>query len=405
MLDLENTNEHYAKLLGLSLPWMVESVKLDIKKGEVSIEVEYDVFTEVSCPECGVKCTLYDHAESRTWRHLDTMQFRTLLTAKIPRSNCKEHGVKTISAPWTEPYSRYTLLFTRFAIDVIKACRSLSDASRLLGLSWDELQLIQERAVNRGLARRKEEKIEYLGIDEKSFKKNLVFVSVLNDLDRGRVLDVELGKGKESANKLLNQLSGKTKHNVKAVAADMSGVFVEAVNESLPNADIVHDRFHISKYFNEALVTIWKSERNNNESLNKTKFLWIKNPENYTDKQRLAFKDIKINLFKIGKAWQIKEAFRLFWEQGNQKEASLYFTKWYFWATHSRLKPIIRVAKMLKRNFNNILSYFKHFITNATSEGLNSKIQQVKFNARGFRNFVHYRTAILFHCGKLSMYP
>lgn len=401
----EYTNEHYARLMNLEYPWQVERVRLDIQKKEIEIEVGYDEFTEVPCPECGVKCSLYDHAESRTWRHLDTMQFKTLLKCRVPRSNCKEHGVKTIKAPWSEPHSRYTLLFIRFVIDVLLASKSISDASRLLGMSWDELNSIQERAVNRGLARRKEEKIEYLGIDEKSFKKNRVFVSVLTDLDRGRVLDIELEKSKESANKLLNKLSEKTKQGVKAVAADMAGVFREAINESLPKADIVHDKFHISKYFNEALATIWKSDRKDNDALNKTKFLWLTNPENYTDKQRLSFQEIKTHLFKIGRAWQIKEAFRQFWTKRNQKEAAEYFKSWYFWATHSRLKPIIRVAKMLKKNLNNILSYFKHFITNATSEGLNSKIQQVKFNARGFKNFDHYRTVILFYCGKLSMYP
>ena len=190
MKDLDNTNEHYARLLGLEYPWQVESVKLDIKQAEVVIEVEYDVFTEVPCPECGANCVLYDHAETRIWRHLDTMQFKTFLRARVPRGNCKEHGIKTIKASWSEPYSRFTLLFTKFSIDVILACKSLSDASRLLGLSWDELHSIQERAVNRGLSRRREEKIKYLGIDEKSFKKNRVFVTVLNDLDRGRVLDL-----------------------------------------------------------------------------------------------------------------------------------------------------------------------------------------------------------------------
>ena len=87
------------------------------------------------------------------------------------------------------------------------------------------------------------------------------------------------------------------------------------------------------------------------------------------------------------------------------KCAEKYFKAWYFWATHSRLEPIIEAARTLKRHLPNLLTYFKHWITNATSEGINSKIQTVKLMACGYRNREHYKTAILFHCGGLDLYP
>ena len=114
---------------------------------------------------------------------------------------------------------------------------------------------------------------------------------------------------------------------------------------------------------------------------------------------------MRVDELKVGRAWSIKEAFRHFWDYSYNGSAMTFFKNWFFWATHSKIKPIIAVARMLKRHLPGILAYIKHHITNAVTEGLNSKIQILKSNARGFRNFQHYRTAILFHCGKLSLYP
>ncbi len=81
-----------------------------------------------------------------------------------------------------------------------------------------------------------------------------------------------------------------------------------------------------------------------------------------------------------------------------------HFTRWYFWATHCRLKPIIDAAKTLKRHEAGLLSYFAHRITNAGAEGLNSRIQAIKVSARGYRNREHFKTAIYFHLGGLQLY-
>jgi len=124
-----------------------------------------------------------------------------------------------------------------------------------------------------------------------------------------------------------------------------------------------------------------------------------------SEKSKKSFREFTLTELKVGRAWSIKEAFRHFWSYRYKGSAISFFKKWYFWATHSKLKPIIKSAKTLKRHFEGIIAYLKHRITNAVSEGINSKIQSIKANARGFRNFQNYRIAILFHCGKLELYP
>ena len=96
---------------------------------------------------------------------------------------------------------------------------------------------------------------------------------------------------------------------------------------------------------------------------------------------------------------------RKLWNHRYEKSSQTFFKGWYFSATHSRLKPIIDVAKIIKRHIENILTFIKHRITNAFAEGMNSKIQHIKAIARGFKNFQNYWISILFYCGKLSLYP
>lgn len=177
----------YSQILGVGEPWSVEAVKLDLKAGEVTVRLKHSASSEWPCPECGRACSLYDHQPKRRWRHLDTCQLRTVPEADPPRSNCPEHGVKAVKLPWAEPGSRFTALFEHLATDWLPAASQKAVAERLK-LSWDEVHAIQERAVNRGLERRKAEPVAHIGVDEKSFTRGHHYFTLVNDLDRGRVL-------------------------------------------------------------------------------------------------------------------------------------------------------------------------------------------------------------------------
>lgn len=403
---------HYGLLLGLVPPWAVLKVDLNLSAKRVVIEVEYPAGERVPCPEpgCGRMCKIKDHRPERSWRHLDTMQFETLVRCRVPRSDCPEHGAKTISVPWAGPRSQFTLLFERFAIEVLLGARSIKKAQELLRISWDQAQRIQELAVERGLARRKLDELEYAGMDEKNFGRGQSYVSVLTDIEEARVLDVVEGRDQESADKLWKTLPETQREKIRAVALDMWDPFMAATRENAPQADIVHDKFHVAGYLSKAVDGVRKKEhrelkQEDSELLKGTKYLWLTNPKNWNDKQRESFRALKNEGLKVGRAWAIKEAFSDFWDYTYEQSATKFFARWYFWATHSRLAPVIETAKTLKRHLPGLLTYLKHRITNAVTEGLNSKIQALKSNARGFRSFANYRISILFHCGKLELYP
>ena len=280
----------------------------------------------------------------------------------------------------------------------------------MLKLSWDEVHLIQEKAVKRGLGRRILGELKHIGVDEKSFLKGHQYATVLSDLDHPCVLEVARDRKEESLGELLNQIAQPQRDLITAVAMDMWEPYIHAVEQQLPQADIVHDKFHIAKYLGEAVDKVRKAEnrhlvKQQDGTLKGTKYLWLTNPNHWTEQQQASFKDLKDKGLKVARAWSIKEMFSELWGYRYEKAAKNFFKKWHCWATHARLKPMAEVAKKLKRHLENILTYLKHRITNAVAEGLNSKIQQVKSAARGFRNFENFRIAILFFCGKLDMYP
>jgi transposase len=402
--------KHYALLLGVGSPWEVKHVELKLAQKKVEIELGWQWGAAAKCPECGRECSIHDCAPERTWRHLDTMQFTTLIRARTPRSDCPEHGVKTMQVPWAAPQGRFTLLFERFAVEVLLASASVSQACELLGISWDTAQEIMRRAVERGLERRQLEALKYLGMDEKSFKRGQSYVTLLTDLEQSRVLDVVLERTAEAADQLWETLSPEQKQTVEAVAVDMWEPFIQTIQKQVPDADVVHDKFHVSKYLGEAVDKVRRQEHRElmaqgDETLKGTRQLWLYNPQNFSAEQVEEFSALKDLHLKVARAWAAKEMFSTFWNYREKGWARRFFKDWFGWVSRSRLKPVMEVAQMLKRHLEHLLTYLKHPITNAVTEGLNSKIQSLKSAARGFRNFRNYRIRILFFCGKLNLYP
>jgi transposase len=405
-----NDKNLYTQILGISSPWEVTKVDLNIEDEEIVIEISYKSAKGI-CPECGTVCSVHDHREERRWRHLDSCQMRTYLVSKIPRIKCKQHGIKTINVPWAESSSRTTILFERFAIDLLLASKNQSRVAGILRVSFDILHHIMSKAVERGLSRREDEEIKYIGIDEKSMKKGHNYISVLSDSERRRVIDVSEGRTTNSARSLIsNGLTEKQKSQIEAVSMDMWKAYIKAVSKELPDVSIVHDKFHIIKYLNEAVDKTRRAEacklrKIDDKTLVKSKYLFLKNHENMTDKQLTRFKQIQeLNLI-TSQAWAAKENFKEFFNSKTINDAKFFFAEWYQDILDRSLNKMIMVGKMLIAHSEGLLNYIKHKIDNSVAEWLNGKIQEIKTIGRGFRRFENFRIAILFFLGKLQLYP
>jgi len=402
--------ELYRQILGVVSPWSIQQIELQMDQDRVDIYLEWPYLQDGQCPVCGKDCKIHDRRYERIWRHLDTCQLKTFIHCRIPRVKCSEHKVKTIEVPWSEDMSRFTRQFERIAITFLECSLNRSKTAKALRLSWDEMNHIMEKAVQRGLLRRKDEPIKYIGMDEKSFLKGHNYVTIMTDIEGKRVIDIAQDRKTESVDKLYSSLTEKQKEGIEAVSMDFWKAYITGAEKHIPDAAIVHDRFHIMKYMNEAVDKVRKEEnkyliKQEDKTLVGTKYLWLKAKSNFSKKNKADFKELALSQLAVGRAWHRKELLRHFWDYKYEESARKFFQKWYFSATYSRLKPVIDVAKKLKRHIHNILTFIRHRITNAFAEGINSKIQHIKATARGFRTFKNYRIAILFYCGKLSLYP
>jgi len=401
----------YQHLLGLKTPWTVGRVELNIKERCVEVWAEHTEGLAWPCPTCAREFPLYDHAEARTWRHLDSCQYQTHLHARIPRVACDTHGVIQVMVPWAEPRARFTRLFERLALDVLRQC-DVTGAAKILRISWDEAWGLMGRAVRRGRQRKKATVVRKLGVDEKAVAKGHRYLTLVCDLEEGTVEHIAEDRKQESLDEYYQTLTPLQLAGIEAVAMDMWAPYIQATRARVPAAatKIVFDRFHVMSALGKAVDTVRKQEHREllaagDGTLTGSKYLWLYSQENVPAARREEFNVLRRKALKVGRAWALKEALRQLWAYVYPASGWKFWKRWYFWATHSRLRPLRQAAQTVRRHIDNILTYYQHPVTNAMSEGLNSKIQQIKHRACGFRNIENFKTAIYFHCGGLELYP
>lgn len=402
--------ELYEQLLGLSKPWSVSRVELELDKSLVTVHVECAKGTVWGDPETGQDRAHIHGWEERSWRHLDTCQMETRIVARVPRLKYKSGRVEEAVVPWAERFSRITVMMEAFVLRLLQAASNVSRVATLMRLDWHTINKVLQRSVERGLARRRAEPIRYLGLDEKSFGRGHQYASVLTDLDRSRVLDVTRDRKTQDAVDLLKTLTPEQRGGVRAVAIDMWPGYMSAVRQTLANAAIVHDKFHVVKYLNDAVDRVRRTEHKSlraqgDSTLTGTKYAWLRQFDDKRSAEAREFRVLYQTNLKTSRAWTLKESFAAFWDYRQPAAAQNFFDAWSTRAMRSRIEPVKKVTLMLRRHNEGLINFTRHHITNAAAEGFNSVIQTIKANARGFRSFENFRVRILFFCGKLDLMP
>lgn len=353
---------------------------------------------------------VYDHAEERAWKHLDSCDFKTYLHARPPRVICPTHGTRQAKLPWVEPHSRFTQLFERLAIDVLKQATVLG-ATRILRVSWDEAWQLMERAVKRGLRAKPQRVPARLRVDEKAISKWARYVTLVCDVDAATVEYVAEDRRMESLDGYFNSFSPAQLEGIEAIAMDMWPPYLSSTLRHVPEArdKIVFDPYHIMSFMNKVVDEVRKREHREyrargDDTLARSRYLWLYAQEHLPQKHQERFAQPRALNLKTARAWAIKESLQEFWKKPDRQAALAHWKPWYYWATHSRLTPVIKTAKNLQQKLQNVLTYFSHRVSNAVAEGLTSKIQIVKKATCGFRSFEHFKTAIFSHCGGLRLY-
>ncbi len=412
---MQNT-DFYASILQFGPDWKITRVDVDHARREVEVYVEYTQQVGAS-PETGEPCPIYDHREERRWRHLDTMQYKTFIHARVPRVTLPTGKVVTMRVPWADESSRQTWHFEAWAIELLSATKNQRATGRLLDISFDQLHRIMERAVERGLAAREaefaaEQQSDHyattaVSIDEKCYRREREFVTIVSDPVHGRVLEVADGRTAEAAQSALESaLPPRQLRKIEAVSLDLAPAYSQAAARVLSQARIVYDKFHLIKNLTDAIDETRRREVKTQPVLKRTRHLWLKPAARHSLMDQKKFAQIsEINL-RTSAAWRIRENFRaLYTTCRNWREALHYFLLWKHHTMNSMIKPMERVAKTFERHVAGILSYFDFPITSAKAEQLNASIQQLIVVAKGYRSVANIRIAILFFYGKLKLLP
>ena len=373
--------------LGLTPPWEVASCEFSPEKKRLDIRLTFPRGSVFVCPECGrVGLKAYDTLE-KSWRHLNFFQHEAWLSAKVPRVKCEQCGVKLVSVPWARPGSGFTLLFEALIMSMVCALPIKTLAAHI-GETDTRIWRIVDHYVDDARGRQSYADVSSFGVDETASKRGHNYVSVFVDMATRRVLFATEGKDAATIERFRADFEahGGDPEGVGEVCCDMSKAFVAGVESNFPKAHITFDRFHIMKVLNDAVDEVRREEAKTRPELSKSRYVWLKNPENLREGQREQLEALtlpRLNL-KTARAWHIKVNFQELFQQ-RPEEAQAFLKRWYFWATHSRLEPIKRAAATIRRHWDGILRWFSSRLSNGILEGLNSLIQAAKSRARGYR--------------------
>ncbi len=400
---------HISSLIRSTLGLKGHHVKKDREvDGEIIVDLIANKRSKPVCSSCGRKMPGYDTLSKRRWRHLPVWGKPVTLTYSPRRGNCPRCGVTVELMPWNSGKSRLSLPLIIMLATYAKIL-AWQEVARLTGVHWNTVRAAVKAAVEYGLAHRETTSVIAIGVDEISRRKGHKYMTNVYDLSRMRLLWCGEGRDKNAIQAFFNDWGEERCKEIKAVCCDMWQPYIDVIEEMLPNAVMVFDKFHIIAHLSKAIDEVRREEarklkeEGKENILSKTRYIFLKNPENLTDKQRLRLSDLeKLNL-KINRAYVLKEAFRCFWDYTYRANAKKYLDKWFWWATHSRIEQMRDFAWMIKNHEEQILNYFKVPITNAAVEGMNRKAKVVSQRAYGYRTVGTFQLALYHVLGDLPM--
>jgi transposase len=389
--------------LGLSRPWQVVDIKFSKEEGRLDLRIDFAKGAKFPCPSCAAtRCEVHD-TQDRTWRHLNFFQYETLLHARVPRVDCGRCGVHQVNVPWARPGSGFTLLFEMLVLQLSREM-SVAGVAEVTAEHANRIWRILGHYVERARREVDLSGFHILGIDEFSLRKGHVYMTSFSDLEASRVIYLGESRKKEVVEEFAEELRERRAdpRQIDLVCCDMWDPYLNGLKNHLSQAQVVFDHFHVMHQLNKAIEKVRWLEQKENKTLKKTRYLWLRNPQNLSAAQVGQLEELKRLDLKTARAYHIKLALARFWELKDPRQAARYLKSWYFWATHSRLRPIIEVAKAIKRYWHGVLSYTLSRITNGVVEGLHSKIKTAMKRAYGFKHVAYLRTIVYLVAGNLS---
>ena len=370
-------------------------------KNMITIRLDLIRGRKRECSGCGKRKRVRDRLTERTWRHVPLWNIPVNICYRPARVKCDGCGIKVETIPWSNGKS---CLSYPLSLAMAKWARvlSMNTVADIFGVCWNSVYSAVKQVVHYGIACRDKAETMILGIDEISRKKGHIYHTQVYDLIHRKLLASFEGRDAERVRAFFVEWGADNLKNIKGICCDMWAPYSQVVKEMLPHAVMVFDKFHIIQHLLKAVDNVRKQEaahfkETNPELLKKTRYIWLKNPWNLTDKQKQRLSYLETLNLKINRAYILKENFRDIWTYTNRADAKKFLDHWFWLATHSRIQPMRKFAWLIRNHEDGVLAYFDLPIDNGAVEAMNNNAKAVSHRARGYRSSKTFSTLLL-HC-------
>jgi len=360
------------------------------------------------CPQCGRRGKIVCIMPPRRWRDVRVCG-RTVWLLHAPREiRCPTHGRRVEEPPWAAPGARVTY---RLEYLLLRCCQAMPQnaAAEMLGMPCSTLSDILHRVINRVRQGHSIRDLKTIGIDEISYAKGHKYATLVYDLDRSCVVWVGRGKARQTIDQFFEQaLSPYQKAKIKWACCDMSETFIGALQQHCPNALLVLDRFHVVKALNDAVDEVRKEQwretcGEDRKALKGLRWLLYRHSSTRSREDTLTLQALEKANRRIYRAWRLKDEFEQLWDYKAPWAAKRFLKTWTTAAMRSRLEPLKKFVRTVRKHADGILAFVETHLTNAVAEGLNRIARMVKNRASGFRDLNPFADMIFLCVGDVDI--
>ena len=383
-----------------------------IEDGALVIEVRPSWRTP-RCSGCTKPRGRDDTLPPRRWRHLDFGGVRVYLRYGLRRVSCRACGVVAEAVPWCElTTTRFTTRFEEAVGFLVQRCDKTS-VQEMFSVAWVTVGQIVERVLQRHRPDDPLEGLTVIGIDELSYRKGHKYVTTVTDQLSGRIVWAAEGKSAKTLQSFFDALGAARRAAIALVTMDMSEAYITVVQQTVPQAQIVFDRFHVQKLVNEALDETrreeWRRLRGMNTADATTvkglRWLLLKNPWNLTRKQTQRLSTLQRDNDRLYRAYLLKETFADILDRRQPIVVNAKLKEWLSWASRSRLPGFVKVARTIRAHLDDIVAYIRWGVTNGIVEGLHNKVRVITRRAFGFHSASALIGMTMLCCTNLELHP
>lgn len=383
-------------------------IQIEIKENLVHIYLKRTRKTAI-CRKCGKRNPIVNESYTRTIRDLDLGPKKCYITFTEAKLNCRcgYRGYESID--FIRPYSRCTKRYEKYVYRLAEKM-TISDVSKITRLDWKTVKDIDKHYIKKRIVKLQDLNPQRIGIDEVAYEKGHKYLTVVRDLDLNSVIWIGLDRKKETLDSFFTLLGSEKQRLITVVVLDMWDPYIASVKEHCPSVDIVIDKFHIIKKVNEAVDNIRKQEftkagKEERIQMKRKRFIILKRGKNLTDQQQEILQELMENNKLLYKAYLLKEQISDIFDEEIYESAMERLNKWIENVNESGISSFKKVIKTLRRYSYGIHNYFRYRITNAGSEGFNTKINIIRRKAYGFWDIDYFELKIFQSCGIMKLDP